>query len=94
MQNLHGRFDWYYIGQIYGGDFAKFCGLLRIYELYLLQKKFPPIVGNLKAEEEGTFSPATIQEYRFRLDSRTIVGRTTLFSRAGRTVSKLIGTKN
>ena len=22
-------------GQIYGGDFAKFCGLLRIYELYL-----------------------------------------------------------
>ena len=24
-----------YIGQIYGGDFAKSCGLLRIYELYL-----------------------------------------------------------
>ena len=24
-----------YIGQIYGGDFAKFCGLLRIYELWL-----------------------------------------------------------
>ena len=23
-----------YIEQIYGGDFAKFCGLLRIYELY------------------------------------------------------------
>ena len=22
-----------FIGQIYGGDFAKFCGLLRIYEL-------------------------------------------------------------
>ena len=38
---------------MYGGDFAKFCGLLRIYELYLLQKKFPPIVGNLKAEEGG-----------------------------------------
>ena len=34
MQNLHRRFDWHYIGQIYGGDFAKFCGLLRIYELY------------------------------------------------------------
>ena len=28
------RFDWHYIGQIYIGDFAKFCGLLRIYELY------------------------------------------------------------
>ena len=27
-------FDWQYIGQIIGGDFAKFCGHLRIYELY------------------------------------------------------------
>ena len=24
-----------YIGQIIGGDFANFCGLLRIYELYI-----------------------------------------------------------
>ena len=35
MQNLHQLFDWQYIGQIIGGDFAKFCGLLRIYELQL-----------------------------------------------------------
>ena len=35
MQNLHQLFDWQYIGQIIiGGDFAKFCGLLRIYEIY------------------------------------------------------------
>ena len=34
MQNLQRRFNCYYIGQIYGGDFAKLCGLLRIYELY------------------------------------------------------------
>ena len=34
LQNLHCRFDWHYIGQIYGGDFANFCGLFRIYELY------------------------------------------------------------
>ena len=34
MQNLHRRFDWHYIGEIYDGDFAKLCGLLRIYELY------------------------------------------------------------
>ena len=34
FQNLHHRFDSYYIGQIYSGDFPKFCGLLRIYELY------------------------------------------------------------
>ena len=34
MQNLHHIFDRYYIGQIFGGDFAKFCGLLRMYELY------------------------------------------------------------
>ena len=31
LRNLHRKFDRYYIGQIYGGDFAKFCGLLRIY---------------------------------------------------------------
>ena len=33
LLNLHCRFDRYYIRQIYGGDFAKICGLLRIYEL-------------------------------------------------------------
>ena len=33
LRNLHCRFDLHYIGQIYGGDFVKFCGLLRIYEL-------------------------------------------------------------
>ena len=26
----------YYMGQIYGRDFSKFCGPLRIYELYLM----------------------------------------------------------
>ena len=33
LRNLHRLFDRQYIGQIIGGDFAKFCGLLRIYEL-------------------------------------------------------------
>ena len=33
LKNLHLTFDWHYIGQKLGGDFAKFCGLLRIYEL-------------------------------------------------------------
>ena len=36
LRNLHCRFDRYYIGQIYGGDFTKICGLFRIYELYFL----------------------------------------------------------
>ena len=34
MRNLHHRFVLCSDGQIYGGDFAKFCGLLRIYEFY------------------------------------------------------------
>ena len=34
LRNLHQLFDWQYIGQIIGGDFAKFFGLFRIYELY------------------------------------------------------------
>ena len=33
LQNLHRRFVLCSNGQIYGGDFAKFWGLLRIYEL-------------------------------------------------------------
>ena len=35
FRNLHFRFDWHSIGQIYVGYFAKLCGLLRIFELYL-----------------------------------------------------------
>ena len=33
LQNLHLTFDWHYLGQKLGEDFAKLCGLLRIYEL-------------------------------------------------------------
>ena len=33
LQNLHRRFVLWSNGQIYGGDFAKIFGLLRIYEL-------------------------------------------------------------
>ena len=33
LWNLRQLFDWQYIGQKIGGDFGKFCGLLRIYEL-------------------------------------------------------------
>ena len=32
LQNLHQLWQ-YIVGQITGGDFAKLCGLLRIYEL-------------------------------------------------------------
>ena len=34
LRNLHQLFDWQYIGQIIGGDFAKLWGLLRICKLY------------------------------------------------------------
>ena len=33
-RNLHLTFDWHYLGQMEGEEFAKFCGLLGIYELY------------------------------------------------------------
>ena len=36
QRDLYCRIDWHYIGQIYGGDFAKLCGLLLIYELYVI----------------------------------------------------------
>ena len=34
LRNLHCRFILCSASQIYGGDFSKFCGLLRMYELY------------------------------------------------------------
>ena len=33
MRNFHLTFDWHYLHKL-GGDFSKYCGLLRIYELY------------------------------------------------------------
>ena len=36
LRNLHRRFVLRSNSQIYGGDFAKFCGLLSIHELYIL----------------------------------------------------------
>ena len=44
MRNLNRRFDRYYIGQIYNGDFAKLCCLLRIYELYKLSLQIVNVV--------------------------------------------------
>ena len=35
LRNLRRRFFLCSASQIYSGDFSKFCGLLRIYELYL-----------------------------------------------------------
>ena len=40
LQNLPGRFVLCSNGQIYSGDSAKFCDLLRIYELYHICKTF------------------------------------------------------
>ena len=39
----HQSFDWQYIGEIIGGKFAKFCGLLRIYELYCVLSRLMPV---------------------------------------------------
>ena len=38
MRNLPLSFDCMYCSQKLGVDFAKFCGLLRIYELYITVK--------------------------------------------------------
>ena len=45
LRNLDLTFDGHYIGQKWGGDFAKFCGLLRIYELYRKKSEKCPKVG-------------------------------------------------
>ena len=40
LRNLHQLFVLCTASQIFGGDFAKFCGLLRIYELYTKEGDF------------------------------------------------------
>ena len=55
MQNLHYRFDRYYIGQIYGGDLAKIYRLLRIYELYRKKIGAVQIFFNLFAYSFGIY---------------------------------------
>ena len=58
MRNLTRKFDWHYMGQIYSGDFEKFCGLFRIYELYNLRLDFGPIAGSFLAWLVGGGPPS------------------------------------
>ena len=46
-RNLHQLFVQFTASQIIGGDFAKFCGLLRIYELYydFIEKDFMILIA-------------------------------------------------
>mgnify|MGYP007025462761 CR=1 FL=1 len=62
LQNLHCKFDRYYIRQIYGGDFAKLRGLLRIYELYqylcslicyLFKENNPALSSTIKTNQKS-----------------------------------------
>ena len=58
LENIHRRFVLCSASQIYVGDFAKFCGLLRIYELY------PKLSIKLKTAEPNQFW-ATFEGRRF-----------------------------
>ena len=44
LLNLHRRFVLCSASQIYVGDFAKFCDLLRIYELYVIWRIFHLVI--------------------------------------------------
>ena len=45
LRNLPLTFDYSTYGQKLGEDLAKFCGLLRIYELYHIRKKMWELFG-------------------------------------------------
>ena len=47
LKNLHQLFALCTASQIIGVDFAKFCGLLRIYELYLEEWKTPQLTSEI-----------------------------------------------
>ena len=49
LQNLQLTFDCMYCSQKLGEDLAKFCGLLRIYELYFTKRGKPILKIGLKS---------------------------------------------
>ena len=53
LRHLHSRFEWHYIGQIYGGDVAKICGRLRIYELNVLVPSFFEVLLTYEVRKDG-----------------------------------------
>ena len=73
MQNLHRRFDRYYIGQIYGGDFAKiwrsqksrymnFTNRTIHLEIFLLQDPYNRKWGIINREQKfRLFSDSTVR---------------------------------
>ena len=60
LRNHHRTFDHYYIGQIYGGDFAKSCGLLRIRIWTLLATSEKIVDLNLNDLKKCLFSTADL----------------------------------
>ena len=72
LRNLHLTFDWHYIGQNQGGHFAKFSGLIRIYELQKVKSKVLSIgyLGELRYYIEIVASLCNVIEYREKNASR------------------------
>ena len=62
MQNLHCRFVLCSNGQIYGGDFAKICGLLRIYELGFFSKMQKKLQVKIELTEKINFGELSKSE--------------------------------
>ena len=67
LQNLHLRFVLCSTGQIYGGDFAKFCGLIRTYELYN-GVSMEPIQSLNEINPKKNVKSAYVYEYSWHLD--------------------------
>ena len=66
MRNLPLTFDYSTYGQKLGEDFAKFCGLLRIYELYNFSSGFVIPVETLTVNRWVTFSKAYLLSNKFK----------------------------
>ena len=67
MRNLHQLFDWQY-KYIIGEDFAKFCGLLRIYELYRKKGLLHNMIGVRRTQtaEQNSFHQKGTDRYHFK----------------------------
>ena len=77
MRNLPLTFDCMYCSQKLGEDFAKFCGLLRIYELYYF---FLLIFKKISLLHSYKFPSYTLIWYYFFINFQEKFTPTLLFS--------------
>ena len=73
MRNLHCRCVLWSNGQIYGGDFAKLCGLFRIYEFWYFSEGIGKYIRKICFLETGSSPPSLYCIFSFKYYSKHLL---------------------